>query len=294
MICIREALAHFPGVGPETLKTLQRAGVRTWSDVVQHPERVPVKPRTYEAILNEVFRCERAVEDGDIAYLVRTFEPLDHWRILGHWFDRAAYFDIETEGVERDSPVTVVAMLRPQGLNAYVRGENLDAFLDSLDDVELLVSFNGSSFDVPRILRHFNIPSLPCPHIDLRWMCYRSGHEGGLKAIETEVGIARPPDLLGVDGKDAELLWKLWTVRRDAAARTKLVRYCAADTLATRMIATRLVAARGCTLEAMPTDWKLLDTLPRWCGDILPSASEDPSSLNKARRLRMMAFRRRV
>jgi hypothetical protein len=60
------------------------------------------------------------------------------------------------------------------------------------------------------------------------------------------------------------------------------------------MIATRLVAARGCTLEAMPTDWKLLDTLPRWCGDILPSASEDPSSLNKARRLRMMAFRRRV
>jgi uncharacterized protein YprB with RNaseH-like and TPR domain len=259
---LREALAHLPGVGPETLKLFAKAGIRNWTDLVQHPHAVPVKPRVYESILNEIFRCDRAVSDGDIAYLVKTFEPQDHWRILGHWFDRAAFFDIETEGVEAGSPITVIACYHKGELATYVQGESLDLFLEQLDEIELLVSFNGSSFDVPRVTRHFNIPSIPCPHVDLRWLCYHGGHEGGLKLIERALGIERPEDLRGVDGKDAELLWKLWWVRSDDAARRKLLRYCAADTVALRHLAIHLLRAAGCSMELPPTAdlWKVLDT----------------------------------
>ncbi len=250
-------MAHLPGVGPETLKAFHRAHIRTWADIIEHPNRVPVRPRLYEAILNEIFRCEQAIAGEDIMYLVRTLEPRDHGRILGHWFERAAFFDIETEGVEAGSPVTVISCLHRGTLDVYVRGENLDAFLESLDEVDLLVSFNGSSFDVPRIARHFNIPSIPCPHVDLRWLCYHGGHEGGLKNIELALGIQRPDDLRGVDGKDAELFWKLWTIRKDATARQKLIRYCAGDSLALKLVASALLQS---TADAGAL-WKLLDGL---------------------------------
>lgn len=290
---IREAFCHLPGVGPETLKAMHGAGLRSWSDIVQRPQCVPLKPRAYESVLNEIFRCERAVADGDIAYLVKAFEPRDHWRILGHWFDRAAFFDIETEGVEHGSPVTVVALLHRGRLSTFVRGENLDAFLDALDDIELLVSFNGASFDVPRILRHYNVPSLPCPHIDLRWLCYHGGHEGGLKRIETGVGIERPADLRGIDGKDAELFWKLWTVRRDAAARARLVRYCAADVLALQFLAAHLLRGRGIEAAVRPDLWQLLDGLPMGPAPAAPAPLPAEAQKLQARWNRMRALRAR-
>jgi hypothetical protein len=79
-----------------------------------------------------------------------------------------------------------------------------------------------------------------------------------LKAIEAEVGIERPDDLQGVDGSDAELYWKLWTIRKDRAAREKLIRYCAADVVGLQLLAAKLLRARGIETTVPDSIWNLL------------------------------------
>jgi uncharacterized protein YprB with RNaseH-like and TPR domain len=48
---------------------------------------------------------------------------------------------------------------------------------------------------------------LPPVHLDLRFILARLGFKGGLKRIEPRFGIRRPPEVDGMDGYEAVLLW---------------------------------------------------------------------------------------
>jgi uncharacterized protein YprB with RNaseH-like and TPR domain len=243
---IRGALQHLPGIGRQRLKVLQEAGVSDWRQLLG-PLSASLAPggQRYLQLQAAVRDCEQALLNDDLDYLVAALKPLDHWRILGQYFDQASFFDIETTGVAADSQITVIACHHRGQLLSFVKDENLDDFLDLLDDIQLLVSFNGSSFDVPWLLRHFHIPSIPCPHVDLRWSCYHDGLDGGLKKIENQLGIRRPPDLEGVDGAQAVRLWYMWELNGNRQARALLERYCRADVVALRRVAQELLQRQG-------------------------------------------------
>ena len=125
----------------------------------------------------------------------------------------------------------------------------MDVFLDWVGQVELLVSFNGATFDVPRVLDHFRIPALPCAHLDLREVTRQMGIKGGLKKLEQAFGVERPADLQGMTGEDAEWLWRAWERDRDQAARDKLIRYCQADVIGLRTLARQLLRHLGHLVE---------------------------------------------
>lgn len=242
------AFHHLPGIGPRRLLQLEQTGIRNWDDLEARLPELRFGPTGRDRLRRALDDCRRAHAAADIACLVATLHPVDHWRILGTYFDQASYFDIETSGLGTDSLITVIACRHQDTLQTFVRGRNLDAFLDLLEDVRLLVSFNGASFDVPRLLHGFHIPSIPCPHLDLRWMCHRQQLRGGLKRIEQDLGIRRPTDLQGVDGAEAVWLWELWESRRNPRALERLVRYCAADAACLPQVAARLLAARDCPI----------------------------------------------
>ena len=179
----------------------------------------------------EAEACQQALANDDISFFVDRLLPNDRWRILNRWHDRCSFFDIETTGLEYDDTITVIACWHRGEMLTFVEDENLDDFLDLLDDIDLLVSFNGSTFDVPRVIETFHIPNFPCPHVDLRWPCYHRGWTGGLKEVTAQLNIQRPADLKDVDGAWAVVLWQRWLANRDQAARDELLRYCAADVL---------------------------------------------------------------
>ena len=131
----------------------------------------------------------------------------------------------------------------------------LTTFLDLLDDVTLLSSFNGSTFDVPRVLDAFHIPSLPCPHLDLRWLCFHRELRGGLKEIAARMRIRRPDELRQADGELAIRLWKRWEHFQDTAARELLLRYAASDVLLLVALADRLLDRNQVSL---PELWEKL------------------------------------
>ncbi|MEZ6130606.1 MAG: ribonuclease H-like domain-containing protein [Planctomycetaceae bacterium] len=252
---ITEAFQHCRGVGPIRLAELQQCGIRTWHDAVACPEQVPGVVRA--SVVDECRRSLAALEADDIQYFVDRLSPPDRWRILSRYLDKAAWFDIETTGLEYDDTITVIVCYHKRQLHTFVEHENLDDFLDLLDDIDLLVSFNGSSFDVPRVLDAFHIPGLPCPHLDLRWSCYYHGLHGGLKHVSAHLGIQRPADLRDADGELAVRLWSQWQQQGHSDSRDQLIRYCAADVLLLRplseFIARRPVTSTDQLWEDLPS-----------------------------------------
>ncbi len=255
---ITAALQQCVGIGPARLARLHEAGVRTWADCLDHPERIPENWR--KGLIAESRRCLAALETEDARYFLDHFTPRDKWRVLHHFFGETTFFDIETEGLEHGAPITVIVCWHQGELHTFVEHENLDNFLALLDEVVLQASFNGSSFDVPPVLDAFHIPSLPCAQLDLRWPCHHQGYVGGLKEITHRMEISRPEDLLAADGQLAVQLWHTWRCHHNRAAREQLIRYCASDVLLLVALAERLTGR-----EAMPNDvlWSKLPDAPK-------------------------------
>lgn len=242
---IDQTFLHLSGVGPVTEERIRQRGIRDWSIALANPELLPFGPKRIGRLLRELKKCSKALENDELGWLIEQIPPREQWRILGHYFDRASYFDIETSGLSYVDYITVIVCLHQGRLYRFVQGENLDDFLELLDEITLLVSFNGNSFDIPQLLKAWHIPKLPCPHLDLRWLCYHCGWRGGLKQVEKTLGITRPIDLAGVDGAEAVWLWRRWHYDQDHAAREKLVRYCAGDVLVLLAVAAVLQVKNG-------------------------------------------------
>jgi len=142
---------------------------------------------------------------------------------------RAAYLDIETSGDYTGGDVITVIGLY-DGIKEYtfVKGRNLQDFEIAVSSYDLLITFNGSSFDLPLIKRCFPNISLPAGHIDLKFLLNRLGYKGGLKKIEREFGISRDATIEGLSGFEAVRLWKAYRWG-DQEALDLLIRYNTAD-----------------------------------------------------------------
>jgi uncharacterized protein YprB with RNaseH-like and TPR domain len=92
----------------------------------------------------------------------------------------------------------------------------------------MVVTFNGSLFDLPVIRRHFPYIALPPVHIDLRFFLKRLGYRGGLKTIEKTFSLSRAPEIQDLTGYDAVKLWKAYEYG-DASALERLIQYNTAD-----------------------------------------------------------------
>jgi uncharacterized protein len=249
---IEQTFQHCPGIGPVTEFRLKRSGFSGWADCLKQPHRLPLGAATRRRFLRWLERSVQALSDEDIAFFVEHLPIREHWRILARWFQQATFFDIETTGLSPyHNDVGVICAFQSGCLYRFVRGPDLDGFLQLVDQSALLVAFNGSSFDVPFLERTFNLPGIGRPCVDLRWMLYHQGYTGGLKAIERTMGLRRPADLADIDGAAAVMLDHRWQAG-DLQAGALLVRYCAVDALATYLISGRMLSVTG--VSVLPED----------------------------------------
>lgn len=270
---VRGAFRHLPGIGPVREARLRALGVRTWGDLGPRPlPGLRLGTASWQTLLDGVARCDQAWDAADIGFFARGLCGPDLWRVLAAYGERAAFVDIETDGLGAGARITVIACLWKGRLYTYVRDENLEEFPELLRHFELMVTYNGTGFDVPMIVRGFHIPELPCSHVDLRRVCHHAGRHGGLKSVEAQLGLRRPPDLAGVDGAQAAAMWQRWKQHASRPDRDLLVRYCAADAVALRGVAGALLRAYGCR-PAMPEGDSIWDEL----NEALPPPAAPPS-----------------
>ena len=121
-------------------------------------------------------------------------------------------------------------------------GIDLDAgtLAEALEGAKILVTFNGSCFDVPVLRNSFPEVDFDLPHYDLRFASKKVGYRGGLKPLEIEMGITREDEIEGVDGAMAVRLWHQWERHQDKDALDILTEYNRADTVNLETIAERI------------------------------------------------------
>lgn len=134
-----------------------------------------------------------------------------------------AYLDIETTF---SGAISVIGIYRPDaGAIQLVGGGVNDLRLyESLDGVATLITFNGSSFDLPVIRKRlFADLKAEFAHRDLLYVCRKRGLRGGLKLVEQRLGIARATS--GISGWDAPRLWHRFETYGDQSALATLLAY---------------------------------------------------------------------
>jgi uncharacterized protein YprB with RNaseH-like and TPR domain len=225
---LRNTFCHIPGIGPQSEQKLWRAGFTSWEALLApaEPPRYPRRKSCRELLRESLLRYEQR----DPAYFAARLPPGQRWRLFPDFRDSCAFLDIETTGLSGFADhVTAIALYDGAAVRSFVHGENLKEFPEALAQYRLVVTYNGSSFDLPFLERQFRM-EIRQAHIDLRYVLKSLGLGGGLKNCERRLGVGRK-GLEDIDGAVAVQLWHEYKYRRDRRALETLLAYNAQDAL---------------------------------------------------------------
>lgn len=223
---IENTFIHIQGIGHKTERNLWKQGIWKWENFLSQ-EGTVISSKKDPLVRMEL---EDSICNHDnIKYFADRLPASDAWRMYDNFKDRAAYLDIETSGdFSGGDLITVIGLYDGKDIHTFVNGRNLQEFEIAVSSYDLLITFNGGSFDIPIIKRYFPNISLPAGHIDLKFLLNRLGYKGGLKKIERELGISRDMDIEGMSGFEAVKLWKAYSWG-DQDALDLLIKYNTAD-----------------------------------------------------------------
>lgn len=224
---LQQTFCHITGIGANTETKLWQAGIRNWGDI-SIPCPVRLSGASIASLPSSLEESLVALEHNP-AYFTDKLPSAERWRVFSEFRDSTAYVDIETTGLSDTAEITTIALYDGKNIYHYINGHNLDDFPQDLQKYKVLVTYNGTGFDLPVIKRYFGI-QLPHAHIDLRYVLASLGIKGGLKKCEKQLGLDRG-DLDGVDGYFAVRLWREYKKNNDLGALQTLVAYNIEDTV---------------------------------------------------------------
>ncbi|MBI2299963.1 MAG: ribonuclease H-like domain-containing protein [Armatimonadetes bacterium] len=230
---LQHTFCHLPGVGPHTEAALWQAGIVDWQAALDCREAVGRAGPLGDAVA----ASQTAWEQRDWRHFGKLLGGRESWRWLPDLHGRCLYLDIETTGLSPGlDAVTVIACYDGQEVRCFVLDRDLGEFPLFVLGYELLITYNGATFDVPFLRARFPGLRLPPCHLDLRYPLARLGYTGGLKAIEQRLDVGRDPELRDIDGYLAVVLWHRHQ-RGDPRALPTLLRYAAEDVLSLEPLA---------------------------------------------------------
>ena len=223
---LQRTFMHIQGIGEKTEQRIWKKGIATWQDFLNWPGPVfsPGRDRVIRAALKESL-----LHVDDPAYFKNLLPAAQSWRMYRRFKPKTAFLDIETSGLDHGmDEITVIGVYDGQKVFSYVNGFNLSDFEIHIAHYDMVITFNGTLFDLPFIKRSFPSITLPQGHIDLMYPLRKMGYRGGLKKIEKDLGISRGEDIQGLGGYEAVLLWRAWQ-NGDKASLERLIAYNTAD-----------------------------------------------------------------
>lgn len=226
---LRSSFCHLPGIGLKKERAFWEKGVLTWDDFLRQGRAGHASAR-FRDLLLRVEESLQQLRQHNTEYFAKLLPRSELWRLFGTFDKKTAYLDIETSGMGQGlDHITCIGLFDGQQVQTFVHGRNLECFADRILEYKLLVTFNGSCFDLPMIERELQI-TLPEAHIDLRFLLKSLGYTGGLKAVEQDFGLDR--GLLNrADGFLAVQLWNGFQTTDDERYLETLLAYNAEDVI---------------------------------------------------------------
>jgi uncharacterized protein YprB with RNaseH-like and TPR domain len=243
---LQHTFCHLPGIGPVLEQRLWRAGFTTWQQLLSSfstSASPRLRPGSQAALTESLDRYQAR----DLSYFAGCLPARERWRLFREARGSCVFLDIETTGLGLFADITTVALYDGRQLRCFVAGQNLHEVPDALAGYELLITYNGASFDLPMLERCFGI-RLAQAHIDLRHILGSLGFRGGLKGCERQLGVKRP-GLEEVDGYLAVLLWRHYQQSGNVRALETLLAYNVQDTINLEVL---MVEAHNRKIAATP------------------------------------------
>lgn len=229
MNILQQTFIHAPGVGRITESALWEEGITSWEKFLSSSSALPTTLRARSKFGKIIDNSVEALGRVDAKFFAEHMPREEWWRLYPNFESKAVFLDIETTGLSHYyDEITVVGLYDGKRVQTLLAGHNLKGLSELLRPYDIVVTFNGTQFDIPFLKTKFPSLRLPSIHLDLRYLLRRLGLSGGLKQIEQGLGIKRNKETKDVDGLMATVLWARY-LRGDTDALEQLVKYNAAD-----------------------------------------------------------------
>jgi uncharacterized protein len=225
---LQNTYVHIPNIGATTELKIWKYGIKSWEDYLKNHNMIKL-PRTKNRILlSGVEESMAQLSSGNHIYFARRIPTNLQWRAYRYFKEKTAYVDIETTGLSpQHDQITMIGIYNGKETKTYIRGIDLDEAPAELGKYQQLITFNGARFDLPFIEREFP-GTCNHIHIDLLYPLKKIGYSGGLKKIESVLGMRRSDETSGITGFDAVRLWNRYE-RGNSESLETLIKYNTED-----------------------------------------------------------------
>ncbi|VVB86821.1 RNase_H superfamily protein [uncultured archaeon] len=219
---------HIPNIGTTTERRIWDCGIKCWEDYVENHNMIKLPRTKKRLLLSGVEESIEQLSSGNHKYFARRLPMNMQWRAYRHFKEKTAYVDIETTGLScQNDRITMIGIYNGNETKTFVRGIDLDKAPAELGKYKQIITFNGARFDLPFI--EYEFPgTFDQIHIDLMYPLKKIGYSGGLKKIESMLGLRRSDETAGITGLDAVRLWKRYE-RGNSEALETLIKYNTED-----------------------------------------------------------------
>ena len=204
MTILDQSLCLLDGISPEAEIRFRRCGVVSCSQLAAEASRY-FSPSHAGRIHASFAQLRKAASCGLADWYVNHLPAGHRVRALLQFLPDVTFYDIETDGISATSEITCISALHGGRLETFVRGRNLEDFLDVWAKTKILVGFNSKRFDTLFVAKTFGLSNIPA-QVDLMDEARHYGFRRGLKSIEKEIGFPRRHTECA-DGRDAIRLW---------------------------------------------------------------------------------------
>lgn len=233
---IRNSFVFLPKVTLNKEKKIWESGIHDWDNFLKNECIKGISNNIKSDYDSIILDAKKNLYAENSSFFTKRLPTGEHWRLYNFFKDNACYLDIETTGYHGD--ITVLGIYDGINSKTFVKGETLykNKIEEELSKYKMFVTFNGASFDIPVIKKEFNTEFI-VPHMDLRFVLKKIGYSGGLKNIESELGIKRAEEVVGVTGEDAVYLWNKYKRTGDRSHLDLLVKYNEEDIVNLKQLA---------------------------------------------------------
>lgn len=234
---LTQSFIHLPGIGRTTEQRLWQEGFESWEVLAENLQDAPVGSADRAELRDHLDFSTNALIENDHDYFRRILGVKEAWRAYDAFADHRSFLDIETDGGQSGSSITLVGLYDGQNYVCLIRDQDIHEFPVHITKSKYLVTFYGNGFDVPMLRKRFDEVAFNQIHFDLCPAMQRLGYRGGLKKIEKAIGIARPNQTVGLNGLDAIKLWNRYEYFGDKKALQLLIDYNREDVVNLEVLA---------------------------------------------------------
>jgi len=242
---IESSFIFLDKISKKTEENLWKQGIKKWDDFLNTKTIKGISKARKIFYDRKILEARKALYNLDSSYFADKLPQSETWRLYNFFKDQAVFLDIETSGVNKHDDITMISLFDGINTKTMIRGINLDInyLKKELKNYKLLVTFNGSTFDIPFLKKRYPdlIPNIP--HFDLKTLCNRLNLKGGLKQIEKQFNIKRNKIIENFYNGDPLTLWKMYRATGDDYYLNLLIEYNEDDVISLKIIADKILTS---------------------------------------------------